>query len=133
METLTQTTTIYDVLALARHFAAQPAPLPTGLLQPDKVRAGAEVSRQALCGTCHLPNYAGQNQVPRLAGQHEDYLVLTLKSDHKSTSSRIHRQEQASANRFHSEIRLQSPGDVDQELKAWLRHAYELAGSSKHK
>lgn len=68
-----------DIVALARHFAVEPAPQPAGLLQPDKARAGAQVSRQALCGTCHLPNYAGQNQVPRLAGQHEDYLALTLK------------------------------------------------------
>ena len=37
------------------------------------------MSRQALCGTCHLPDYSGQGQVPRLAGQHEEYLVVTMK------------------------------------------------------
>lgn len=68
-----------EIVALARHFSAQPVLAPPGPLQADKFRAGAEVSRRALCGTCHLPGYVGQNQVPRLAGQHEAYLAATLK------------------------------------------------------
>jgi cytochrome c553 len=68
-----------EIVALARHFAAQPVVAPPGQPQADKVRAGAEVSKRALCGTCHLPGYVGQNQVPRLAGQHEAYLVVTMK------------------------------------------------------
>ncbi len=45
---------------------------------------GAEISRKALCGTCHLADYTGQNQVPRLAGQNEAYLrfALTQFRDH---------------------------------------------------
>lgn len=68
-----------EIVALARHYAALPtlpAPAP---LQLDKQRAGAALSQQALCGTCHLPDYRGQNQVPRLAGQHEAYLLLSMK------------------------------------------------------
>ena len=68
-----------EIVALARHFSAQPALTPPGTVQDAKYRAGAEVSRRALCGTCHLPDYSGQNQVPRLAGQHEEYLVVTMK------------------------------------------------------
>ena len=68
-----------EIVELARHFSAQPAPTPKGPVQPDKFRAGADLSRRALCGTCHLPSYAGQNQVPRLAGQHEAYLAATMK------------------------------------------------------
>ena len=49
-------------------------------VQAEKQRAGAEISRKALCGTCHLATYSGQNQVPRLAGQHEDYLLLAMKA-----------------------------------------------------
>ena len=68
-----------EIVALAKHFSAQ-LPLPTaGPRQPDKALAGAELSRRALCGTCHLPGYVGQNQVPRLAGQQETYLLATLK------------------------------------------------------
>ena len=40
---------------------------------------GQMLSKQALCGTCHLPNYVGREQMPRLAGQREDYLLHTLR------------------------------------------------------
>jgi hypothetical protein len=57
----------------------------------------------------------------------KDALVLTLKSRRPVTSPRIHRSEQTSANRWHLELRLRTPADVDRELRAWLRQAYELA------
>jgi cytochrome c553 len=67
-----------EIVALATYYAAQPVvPLP-GPVDAEKRRLGADVSRRALCGTCHLPGYVGQNQVPRLAGQHEAYLLPTM-------------------------------------------------------
>lgn len=57
----------------------------------------------------------------------KDALVLTLKSSRPVTSPRIHRAEQTSANRWHLELRLRTPADVDRELCAWLRQAYALA------
>jgi hypothetical protein len=54
-------------------------------------------------------------------------LILTLKAATKVTSSRIRRAEQTSANRWHLEIPLATPADVDAELLAWLKQAYELA------
>ena len=68
-----------EIVALARHFTAQSVLVPAGPVQADKRQAGAEVSRRALCATCHLPGYTGQNQVPRLAGQQEAYLAVTLR------------------------------------------------------
>ena len=68
-----------EIVALARHFSAQQAVSSPGRAQADKLRAGADLSSRALCGTCHLPGYVGQNQVPRLAGQQEAYLLATLK------------------------------------------------------
>ena len=68
-----------EIIALAVHFSAQPVVAPTGPVQAERFRLGAAVSQRALCGTCHLPGYVGQNQVPRLAGQHEIYLAATLK------------------------------------------------------
>ncbi|MEN9627372.1 MAG: hypothetical protein RJA10_599 [Pseudomonadota bacterium] len=68
-----------QIVALASHFAAQPVAPPNSARRTELYQAGAEVSRRALCGTCHLPTYTGQNQVPRLAGQHEPYLLLTMK------------------------------------------------------
>ncbi|HVQ42114.1 MAG TPA: DUF5655 domain-containing protein [Vicinamibacterales bacterium] len=55
-------------------------------------------------------------------------LILTLKSSEDIRSPRIERREQASAHRWHVEIRLEKPADVDRQLTTWLRAAYELAG-----
>ena len=68
-----------EIVALARYFSAQEALPRPGEVQAARFAAGAQVSRRALCGTCHLPSYAGQNQVPRLAGQDEAYLALTMR------------------------------------------------------
>ena len=54
-------------------------------------------------------------------------IVLTIKSDRKLASPRIHKSEQTSASRFHHEVKLTSPAEVDPELTGWLRAAYELS------
>ena len=56
----------------------------------------------------------------------QDALILTLKSARDVKSPRVYRAEQVSAHRWHLEIRLNDPTQVDRELKDWLRHAYEL-------
>jgi hypothetical protein len=53
-------------------------------------------------------------------------LTLTLKSARAIKSPRIRRAEQASANRWHLEIPLVSPKDVNRELRDWIQAAYEL-------
>jgi Domain of unknown function (DUF5655) len=55
-------------------------------------------------------------------------LILTLKSDTDVSHRRVARREQASANRWHLEIKLDAPEQVDKEIVAWLKQAYELAG-----
>ena len=55
-------------------------------------------------------------------------LVLTLKSATDIRSPRVEKREQTSANRWHVEVRLNSPAEVDRQLTAWLRAAYDLAG-----
>ena len=55
-------------------------------------------------------------------------LMLTIKSDRKLSSPRIHKSEQTSANRFHHEVKLTSPAEVDAELVRWLKDAYALSG-----
>jgi len=55
-------------------------------------------------------------------------LVLTLKSDRDVSSGRIRKREQASANRWHLEVRLERREDVDGEVRRWLARAYALAG-----
>lgn len=68
-----------EIVALAAHFSAQAALPAPGPVQAEKVKAGADVAARGLCGTCHLPGYVGQSQVPRLAGQHAAYLAATMR------------------------------------------------------
>jgi cytochrome c553 len=68
-----------QIVALANHYAALPSVPANAPVDPHKYRAGEETARKMLCGTCHLADYAGQNQVPRLAGQNEEYLFQSMK------------------------------------------------------
>jgi hypothetical protein len=54
-------------------------------------------------------------------------IILTIKSDRKLSSPRIHKSEQTSASRFHHEVKLTAPADVDSELVKWLKDAYALS------
>jgi hypothetical protein len=54
-------------------------------------------------------------------------IVLTIKADSTISSPRIHKSEQTSARRFHHEVKLTSPAEVDAELVGWLKHAYALS------
>jgi hypothetical protein len=56
-------------------------------------------------------------------------LILTLKSATDIRSPRIEKREQASAHRWHVEVRLDKPAHIDRQLTAWLKAAYQLAGS----
>lgn len=65
---------------LAAHFAALPPGPPPDRGEADaaKAREGEALAAKLNCGVCHLPTYAGRAQIPRVAGQREDYLVHAL-------------------------------------------------------
>lgn len=68
-----------DITALARHYSAQKAD--PGALEPpfrSLIVRGRELGTARHCGQCHLPSYEGRAQIPRLAGQREDYLTLSM-------------------------------------------------------
>jgi hypothetical protein len=56
-----------------------------------------------------------------------DGLVLTLKSATDIRSPRVLRREQASAHRWHLEIKLTDPNQVDQQVAGWLARAIEIS------
>ena len=58
-------------------------------------------------------------------------LILTLKSAKDIRSPRIEKREQVSAHRWHVEIRLVKPSDVDRQLMTWLSAAYALASGDR--
>ncbi len=57
----------------------------------------------------------------------KDVLILTLKSAHDIESPRVAKHEQVSAHRWHLEVKLQEPEEIDRELVGWLKDAYELS------
>lgn len=68
-----------EIVALATHYAVQAVVVVPVAVQAAKAERGKQAAAGLLCGTCHLANFAGQNQVPRLAGQNEAYLVASMK------------------------------------------------------
>lgn len=68
-----------EMRALGNYFAAQKnRPLP---FQPDadKAKLGKAKADETLCSMCHLGGFAGQNEIPRVAGQPFDYIVKQLR------------------------------------------------------
>jgi len=68
-----------ELVALSRHFANLPATTQRPPRDASRAARGAALSERALCGSCHLPDQRGREQIPRLAGQREDYLLASLR------------------------------------------------------
>ena len=69
-----------DAIELGKHFAKSPVKLvATSPVDPQLEVRGRQLIDKMHCAQCHLPNFAGRSQVPRLAGQREDYLVAAMR------------------------------------------------------
>jgi cytochrome c553 len=67
-----------DMTALGNWYAAQKYK-PTGFkTDPDKVKLGLAKADETLCDMCHLGHLSGQNEIPRVAGQHYAYVKKQL-------------------------------------------------------
>jgi len=67
-----------DMMALGNFFAAQKQ-LPIAFKADGaRVEAGRKVSDAVLCPMCHLGGFVGQNEIPRVAGQHPQYIKKQL-------------------------------------------------------
>jgi cytochrome c553 len=58
---------------LAAFYAAQPAAPPQHQANAANAQAGPELAKKFNCTQCHGPRLLGQQQMPRLAGQHYEY------------------------------------------------------------
>lgn len=72
-----------EMSELADYFALQKPLNSSFAADPAKARLGKIKSDETLCVMCHLGGFAGQNEVPRVAGQDFDYIVKQL-SDFKA-------------------------------------------------
>lgn len=68
-----------DITALADYYAKLAPKASDERIDPALVKRGAEMAPRLRCESCHLPNLAGQQQMPRLAGQRVDYMLQALK------------------------------------------------------
>lgn len=69
-----------EIVELANYFSAQkPVPAASGAPDDATFRRGQALAARGLCGSCHLPDYSGRQQIPRLAGQHEAFLLQSLR------------------------------------------------------
>lgn len=106
------------------HFAGKDASVKATydrLLQ--KTRQFGRVSEEPKKTSIHLVNRTAFAGVATRKGS----IILTVKSDRQLSSPRIHKSERTSANRFHHEVKLGAPSEVDAELVKWLKDAYELS------
>jgi cytochrome c553 len=68
-----------EMQALAKHFAGLPPKASDEAIDQSLVKRGAELVPQLRCASCHRPDLAGQEQMPRVAKQRIDYLIHSLK------------------------------------------------------
>ncbi len=67
-----------EISALALHYSK--LPLKKNEEKADKrlFERGRQVAAKSHCASCHLPNFHGREQMPRLAGQREEYLAEAM-------------------------------------------------------
>jgi len=75
-----------DLRVFSEAIAKLPAPPPLGdAADAARIARAKDLVTKNRCNSCHAPSLAGQEQVPRLAGQREDYLLKTLR-EYKSNT-----------------------------------------------
>jgi cytochrome c553 len=69
-----------DIEDLAAHFASLPPGPPDDRRPRDPAlfAAGQALVGPRNCAVCHLPTLAGREQIPRIAGQREEFLARTM-------------------------------------------------------
>ena len=89
----------------------------------EACRGFGEVRADEKKASIHLVTKTG------FAGVHprKSRLLLDIRSAAPIDYDRVRKVEQVSANRYHNEMMIGSPADVDSEVVGWLRSAYELS------
>lgn len=68
-----------EISKLAEHFSKLPArSMEPGAADAKLMKRGLERAKALHCNVCHLPDFSGQKQVPRLGGQREAYLAAEM-------------------------------------------------------
>jgi len=77
-----------DLQSLADIISKLPPPPPAaGPVDEARMARARALIEQNRCNSCHTPNFAGQQNVPRIADQREEYLIKALRG-YKDNSRR---------------------------------------------
>jgi cytochrome c553 len=77
-----------DLRGMAKAISSLPPPPPAaGPPDPARVERARALIQQHRCNFCHNEIFSGEENVPRLAGQREDYLVKAMR-EYKSNTRR---------------------------------------------
>jgi cytochrome c553 len=70
-----------DLQNFANSISKLPPPQPVaGPVDEARIERARTLAVQNRCTFCHTPSFAGQDNIPRIADQREDYLVKTLRA-----------------------------------------------------
>jgi cytochrome c553 len=90
MNEMTQGLSDDDVRHMAELISKLPPPLPAAEPpDPARLERARALIQQHRCNFCHNQDFSGEQNVPRLAGQREDYLVKVLR-EYKSNARRAY-------------------------------------------
>ena len=79
MNAIAKELTDAELTAIAEHVAKLPPPPPvTDAADQARYKRGSELAAQRMCASCHNADFSGRQQMPRLAGQHEAYMIKAL-------------------------------------------------------
>ena len=68
-----------DIRGLGAYFAALPPAAPAGAdSDPALTQTGGKLANERHCAQCHTQTFGGNGEVPRLAGQREEFIVKAL-------------------------------------------------------
>lgn len=67
-----------DMFDLAAFFSAQKPRSADFKVEPARVERGRKKAEETLCTMCHLGGFKGQNEIPRVAGQHPAYVIKQM-------------------------------------------------------
>jgi cytochrome c553 len=74
-----------DLRGMAKAISNLPPPTPGGSPDPARVERARALIQQHRCNFCHNDIFSGEENVPRLAGQREDYLVKAMREYKNNT------------------------------------------------
>jgi cytochrome c553 len=67
-----------DIVALAKHYAGLKAAPAKSPVDRNLFEKGKAIAAKNRCASCHEKNFSGREQMPRLAGQREEFLAEVM-------------------------------------------------------